>query len=69
MAEEPSLVLKDGDILSQVIMRRTSSFDRAKRAPAANLPGRGKDYSEVFPLREIFKEDFFEEKYIVYVQG
>ncbi|MEO6040133.1 MAG: 16S rRNA (guanine(527)-N(7))-methyltransferase RsmG [Saprospiraceae bacterium] len=35
----------------------------------ADLPGRGKDYSEVFPLRGIFKEPFFEEKSIVYVQG
>lgn len=35
----------------------------------ADLPGRGKDYSEVFPLKNIFREAFFEEKFIVYVQG
>lgn len=35
----------------------------------ADLPGRGKDYSEVFPLRTIFPEPFFDEKFIVYVQG
>ncbi|MEO6759620.1 MAG: 16S rRNA (guanine(527)-N(7))-methyltransferase RsmG [Saprospiraceae bacterium] len=35
----------------------------------ADLPGRGKEYSEVFPLRDVFQEPFFDEKFIVYVQG
>jgi 16S rRNA (guanine527-N7)-methyltransferase len=33
------------------------------------LPGRGRDYSEVFPIRNYFHEEFFEEKSVVYVQG
>jgi 16S rRNA (guanine527-N7)-methyltransferase len=33
------------------------------------LPGRGSDYSEVFPIRSFFKEPFFDEKMVVYVQG
>lgn len=33
------------------------------------LPGKGKSYTEVFPIRDFFKEPFFEEKYVVYVQG
>lgn len=33
------------------------------------LPGKGSEYSEVFPLRDIFEEEFFDEKFIVYVQG
>lgn len=33
------------------------------------LPGRGRDYSEVFPISKYFKEPFFEEKFVVYVQG
>ena len=39
------------------------------RQEIADLPGRGQDYSEIFPLRTVFKEAFFEEKCIVYVQG
>lgn len=35
----------------------------------AALPGKGADYSEIFPLRDVFEEEFFEEKFIVYVQG
>ncbi len=35
----------------------------------AALPGKGEEYSEVFPLRDIFEEEFFDEKFIVYVQG
>jgi len=35
----------------------------------ADLPGRGKEYSEVFPLHAVFEEAFFKEKFIVYVQG
>lgn len=30
--------------------------------------GRG-EYAEVFPIREFFPEEYFEEKYVVYVQG
>ena len=33
------------------------------------LPGRGADYSEIFPIRSFFKEPFFDEKMVVYVQG
>ncbi|MBK8554262.1 MAG: 16S rRNA (guanine(527)-N(7))-methyltransferase RsmG [Lewinellaceae bacterium] len=33
------------------------------------LPGKGKDYTEVFPIADFFKEPFFEEKSVVYVQG
>ncbi|MBL7828836.1 MAG: 16S rRNA (guanine(527)-N(7))-methyltransferase RsmG [Saprospiraceae bacterium] len=34
-----------------------------------SLPGKGRSYTEVFPIREFFKEPFFDEKYVVYVQG
>lgn len=33
------------------------------------LPGKGENYSEVFPIRGFFKEAFFDEKFVVYVQG
>jgi 16S rRNA (guanine527-N7)-methyltransferase len=33
------------------------------------LPGDGRSYTEIFPIKDYFKEPFFEEKYIVYVQG
>lgn len=33
------------------------------------LPGKGSDYAEVFPIRNFFKEPFFDEKMVVYVQG
>jgi 16S rRNA (guanine527-N7)-methyltransferase len=33
------------------------------------LPGKGSNYTDVFPIREFFSEQFFEEKYVVYVQG
>jgi 16S rRNA (guanine527-N7)-methyltransferase len=33
------------------------------------LPGKGESYTEVFPIRNFFKEDFFDEKFVVYVQG
>lgn len=33
------------------------------------LPGRGHDYSEVFPIAQYFAEPFFAEKFVVYVQG
>jgi 16S rRNA (guanine527-N7)-methyltransferase len=35
----------------------------------AALPGNGSAYTEVFPISEWFSEPFFEEKYVVYVQG
>lgn len=35
----------------------------------AGLPGRGKDYTEVMPIREFLPLPFFEEKFVVYVQG
>lgn len=33
------------------------------------LPGKGSDYTELFPIQDFFPEPFFEEKYVVYVQG
>lgn len=33
------------------------------------LPGKGKSYTDIFPIREFFSEEFFEEKSVVYVQG
>lgn len=33
------------------------------------LPGRGTDYSEVFPISTFFSEPWFEAKWVVYVQG
>jgi 16S rRNA (guanine527-N7)-methyltransferase len=33
------------------------------------LPGKGKDYSEVFAIREHLREPFFDEKFLVFVQG
>jgi len=33
------------------------------------LPGNGPSYTEVFPISDFFKEEFFKEKYIVYMQG
>ena len=39
------------------------------RAELKALPGKGGAYSEIFPIREFFKEAFFDEKYVVYVQG
>jgi 16S rRNA (guanine527-N7)-methyltransferase len=33
------------------------------------LPGKAENYTEVFPIREHFKEPFFDEKFVVYVQG
>lgn len=36
----------------------------------AGLPGRGRDYTEVFPIRTFLPQfPFFDEKYVVYVQG
>ncbi|MFN0214846.1 MAG: 16S rRNA (guanine(527)-N(7))-methyltransferase RsmG [Saprospiraceae bacterium] len=45
--------LKGGDIKSEI----------------RELPGKGKEYSEVFPIRNFFKEEFFDEKWVIYVQG
>ncbi len=39
------------------------------RAEIAALPGKGDTYTEVFPIRDFFREEFFEEKFAVYVQG
>lgn len=47
------LALKGGDLREEIKL----------------LPGKGKNYSEVFPVKDFFKEPFFEEKYVVYVQG
>lgn len=47
------LALKGGDMHAEILM----------------LPGRGRDYTEVFPIRDFFREPFFEEKNVVYVQG
>lgn len=33
------------------------------------LPGKGKEYTEVFPIRNFFREAFFDEKSVVYTQG
>lgn len=33
------------------------------------LPGDGKTYTEVFPINAWFSEPFFEEKWVVYMQG
>lgn len=39
------------------------------KAEIRDLPGKGKDYTEVFPIRNYFRESFFEEKWVVYAQG
>ena len=39
------------------------------KAEIRELPGKGKEYSEVFPIRNFFRESYFEEKSVVYVQG
>ncbi len=39
------------------------------RAEIKALPGKGKNYTDIFPIREFFSEEFFEEKSVVYVQG
>jgi 16S rRNA (guanine527-N7)-methyltransferase len=33
------------------------------------LPGKGKEYTEIFPIRNYFREEFFDEKSVVYAQG
>ena len=39
------------------------------RAEIKALPGKGDTYTEVFPIQDFFREAFFAEKYVVYVQG
>lgn len=39
------------------------------RAEIKALPGKADNYTEVFAIRERFKEPFFDEKFLVYVQG
>lgn len=39
------------------------------REEIAALPGNATSYTEVFPIRDVFKAAFFDEKYVVYVQG
>jgi 16S rRNA (guanine527-N7)-methyltransferase len=39
------------------------------RSEILELPGKGLDYTEIFPIGKYFNEPFFEEKCIVYVQG
>jgi 16S rRNA (guanine527-N7)-methyltransferase len=39
------------------------------RGEILELPGKGLDYTEIFPISKFFNEPFFEEKCIVYVQG
>lgn len=39
------------------------------RAEVATLPGKARNYVEVFPLRDYFQDSWFEEKWVVYVQG
>ncbi len=38
-------------------------------AEIRELPGKGKEYTEVYPIRNYFREAFFDEKSVVYVQG
>jgi len=47
------LVLKGGNLKSEI----------------RELPGKGKEYTDVFPIRNFFRESFFEEKSVVYAQG
>lgn len=47
------IALKGGDIRSEI----------------KALPGKADNYTEVFQIRTMFKEPFFEEKFVVYVQG
>lgn len=47
------IALKGGDIRSEI----------------KALPGKADNYTEIFPIREFYKEPFFDEKFVVYVQG
>ena len=33
------------------------------------LPGKGQEYTEIYPIRNFFREAFFDEKSVVYAQG
>jgi 16S rRNA (guanine527-N7)-methyltransferase len=39
------------------------------RAEINALPGKAENYTEVFPIGQFFNEAFFDQKYVVYVQG
>jgi 16S rRNA (guanine527-N7)-methyltransferase len=39
------------------------------RPEISDLPGKGHEYSEVFPIRGMYAQPFFDEKFVVYVQG
>lgn len=39
------------------------------RAEIKALPGKGETYTEIFAIQDFFEEDFFKDKYVVYVQG
>lgn len=39
------------------------------RPEIAELPGKGHMYTELFAIDKFFKEEFFESKWVVYVQG
>jgi 16S rRNA (guanine527-N7)-methyltransferase len=47
------LALKGGDLHAEILV----------------LPGKGREYTEIFPIRDFFRTEFFEEKSVVYVQG
>lgn len=47
------LILKGGDLHGEILV----------------LPGRGSEYTEIFPIDKFFREPFFEEKSVVYMQG
>jgi len=47
------LALKGGDLKTEI----------------RDLPGKGKEYTEVYPIRNFFREAFFDEKWVVYAQG
>jgi 16S rRNA (guanine527-N7)-methyltransferase len=39
------------------------------RTELLSLPGKAAEYTEIFPIKKYFTEEFFEEKLIIYVQG
>lgn len=47
------LALKGGDLHAEILV----------------LPGKGREYTEIFPIRDFFRDEYFEEKVVVYVQG
>lgn len=38
-------------------------------AEIRELPGKGQEYTEIYPIRNFFREAFFDEKSVVYAQG